>query len=179
MPRLIAEFQTDLRYAIRAAGRRPLLSIVIVATLALGIGVSSGVFTLFDAAVLTPHVASDPASFVQIYVASSTDRTRPGRPGRATLDEYVAFGAARSLKSIVATQRVVVPAGGDAVRVSALLVTCNFFEANGAGPALIGRLLTRADCDSANPVAVAGGRDDRPELDAAAQGIARFLSLTG
>ena len=175
----IDDVVTDLRFALRAAARRPLLSTVIVATLAIGIGVSSGVFTLFDAAVLTPHVASDPGSFARIYIASSGDRTRAARPGNATLDEYQAFGDARSLAAVVATHRVVVPAGPDAVRVAALLVTCNFFDANGAGAALQGRLLQQADCDTSNPVAVLDEDVWRDSFAASPSIVGSAMTLNG
>ena len=154
MRQLIDDLRTDVGFALRGAAARPLLALVIVATLAIGIGVSSGVFTLFDAAVFTPHIAADPASFAQLYVSSTIDRARPGRPGYATLDEYRALASARRLSSLVATRRFVVRAGPDAVPVDLLLVTCNFFAANGAGPAVIGRLLETGDCDHSSPVAV-------------------------
>ncbi len=45
----------DLRLALRALGRKPLFSFIVVLVLALGIGASTSIFTLLDAVVLSPR----------------------------------------------------------------------------------------------------------------------------
>jgi predicted permease len=49
-----ADAVRDLRFAARALGRRPLFSAVVVVVLALGIGATTAIFTLFDAIILSP-----------------------------------------------------------------------------------------------------------------------------
>ena len=55
----------DLRYAVRSLAKRPGFTIVALATLALGIGVNTALFTLFNV-FLRPKPIKDPASVVQI-----------------------------------------------------------------------------------------------------------------
>ena len=55
---------TDIKYSIRGLLRRPGLAAVIVLTLALGIGVNSGIFSLFYQVLLQPVPVYDPASLV-------------------------------------------------------------------------------------------------------------------
>jgi hypothetical protein len=99
--RLLEELAQDVRVAIRGFARQKALAAIVVATLTFGIGVSSGVFTLLDAVALRARV-DDPASFVRVYAAATTDRALPGRPGEATVEEYAAFreraGAASALR---------------------------------------------------------------------------------
>ena len=151
-PALIDELGTDVRFAARAFARHALLSTTVVVTLTAGIGFSSGIFTLFDAAVLRSRVAADPASYAEIFVGSTTDRSRPGG---ASLDELSSFTRARTVRALSAHHRYMVPfaRGGDE-KIPAMLVTCGFFDTIGSGPPLAGRLLVPEDCDSAAPVAV-------------------------
>ena len=59
-------FRTDLRSAIRFCARHPLMSLTVVLTLAVGIGVNAAVFSLLNATYLKtlPIAAAD--RFVQI-----------------------------------------------------------------------------------------------------------------
>jgi hypothetical protein len=45
---------TDLRYGLRALMARPLLTLIAVASLALGIGVNTAIYSLYHQAVLRP-----------------------------------------------------------------------------------------------------------------------------
>jgi len=62
----------DLRYAIRALLKRPGFALVAILTLALGIGVNSALFTVFNAFVLKPLPLKDPGSLVNFDGADST-----------------------------------------------------------------------------------------------------------
>ena len=53
-------FLQDLRLAVRTLRARPGLTLVIVVTLALGIGASSAMFSLVDAALLRPMPFASP-----------------------------------------------------------------------------------------------------------------------
>jgi len=154
--RVLDDFATDVRFALRGFTRQPLVPLVVVATLAFGIGVSSGVFTLFDAVALRPRIDADPASFVRVFAASGTDRLRPGRPDAATLEEYSAFrDQIHSLRAVSAYFRSGASFGGrDETRPRVLLVSCNFFDTYPVSGVLAGRLLDQRDCRSPEPVAV-------------------------
>jgi putative ABC transport system permease protein len=57
----------DVRFALRLLARRPVLTAAIVATLALGIGATSAVFSLVHAVVLRPLAYDEPDRLVPVY----------------------------------------------------------------------------------------------------------------
>ena len=152
------DFAQDLGFAFRSLRQRPALAAIVIATLTFGIGVSSGVFTLFDAVALRARIDTDPASFVRVFTTSTTDPTRPGRPGDATVGEYKVFrDRARTLGALVAYHRDAAPVGArDQGPTRILLVSCDFFGVYGVERALVGRLLQNGDCQTAAPVVVLG-----------------------
>ena len=57
----------DLRLASRNAARRPGFTLLVVLTLALGIGVNSAVFALLDGVLLRPLPYRDPSRIVFVW----------------------------------------------------------------------------------------------------------------
>ena len=57
----------DVRFAVRLLVRTPLLTAAVITTLALGIGVSSAVFSLVHAVVLQPLAYEQPEDLVQLF----------------------------------------------------------------------------------------------------------------
>jgi len=64
--RLMEDVWQDLRYGARMLIKNPGFTVVAVLTLALGIGVNSAIFTLFDLAVLRPFPVKDPETIVNL-----------------------------------------------------------------------------------------------------------------
>src|SRR5687768_187663 len=58
----------DLRYAVRGLRRNPAFTIVAVLTLALGIGATTAIFSVFDAIVLKSLPVKDPD---ELFIASA------------------------------------------------------------------------------------------------------------
>src|SRR5262245_55353551 len=153
---LLDDVAADVRFALRGFRQQKALSAIVVLTLTFGIGVSSGVFTLFSAIGLRPMLDADPETFFRIYAGATTDRTRGFNRGQSTPEEYFAFrdglGSARALS---AQGRFNAGLGeGDTSTVGMNLVSCNFFDVYGPPRAALGRLLQPADCDTAAPVIV-------------------------
>ena len=59
-------FVHDLRFAWRLIRNAPAVSLATIATLALGVGLNAGVFTILDGMIFKPRVTVDPASFVRV-----------------------------------------------------------------------------------------------------------------
>jgi predicted permease len=151
----------DLRFAARSLRRHALLSTAVVGTLTLGIGISAGVFTYYDAEFLRAKVDRDFDSFVQVYSAYTKDAARPGRPGRTTLEDYLAFrDQVKSIGKLTAYADFRAPLGrDDPVEVRTLLVTSDFFSLYDLERPLMGRVLQPEDSSpAATPVVVLSER---------------------
>src|SRR6266480_4238910 len=143
----------DIRYAARSLRRHTALSVTVLATLTLGIGLNTAVFTLINADTLRPHVDKDPSSFLRVHAAYTKDPTHPGYPGKIAIEDYLAFGdKARSCDLAALAQFDAQLGQGDPARVRALLVSNNFFSVYGLERPLLGRLLQRGDYSPASPV---------------------------
>ena len=55
----------DLSYGLRMMRNAPLVSIAVTLTLAVGIGINSGIFTIINGILLRPRADSDPATFAR------------------------------------------------------------------------------------------------------------------
>src|SRR3954468_24599392 len=64
---LVETTMQDVRYAMRALRRRPAYSLVAIATLAIGIGAGTAVFTVVGAVLLRPLPYTAPNELVRIY----------------------------------------------------------------------------------------------------------------
>ncbi|MGD2069181.1 MAG: ADOP family duplicated permease [Gemmatimonadota bacterium] len=129
----------ELRLAIRALARRPTLSLVVVATLGLGLGANTAVFSVLQSVLLAPLPYEDAGRLVRIY---GSRRDRPGESTRM----YLTNPATTELRDHVATlEGVAVLAnyspewadvtGADAPeRVRVLRVSAGYFDVLGATP---------------------------------------------
>jgi predicted permease len=158
--KMIGDLLQDLRYSVRTLRKHALLSAVVVITLTLGIGVSAGVFTYYDSEFLRARVDKDFDSFVRVYAAYTRESSPPGRPGWATLDDYLAFhDRAKSLRTLAAYCQFETSLGqDDPVNVRALMVTPDFFALYDLEQPLMGRLLQAEDFMPGNPVVVLSER---------------------
>src|SRR5436190_4055365 len=122
-------FWQDVVYASRTLRKNALLSVTVIATLTVGIGLNTGVFSMINAIAFRAQVDKDPDSFLCVTTAYAKDGGQAGRWGSSTLDDYVAFRGARSVRDLVGFSLVSASLEQDDPRdVRALLVTCNFFS---------------------------------------------------
>ncbi len=179
--RWIEDLWQDVRFAVRSMRKHALLSAVVIATLTLGVGISAGVFTYFNAVLMRARVDKDFDSFVRVYSAYAKDSAPPGRPGEATLEDYLAFrDRAKSLRNLAAYADFYAPLGkGDSVEARTLLATCNFFSLYDPGKPLMGRLLQPEDCAAASPVVVLGEQLWRNRFAADPQIVGKAVHLNG
>src|SRR5215813_7449029 len=171
----------DLHYSVRSLRRHALLSMVVIATLTLGVGFSAGIFTLINANYLRARVEKDHDSFAQVYSAYTNDPTVLGRPGETTLEDYLAFrDQSKSLRNLAASARIEAPFGrDDPAEARASLVTSNFFSLYDLEQPLMGRLLLPEDCSAANPVVVLSERLWRNRFSSDPQIVGKVVHFNG
>ena len=63
---MFTQLRDDLRYSIRVAARRPWLSLTVIATMVLGIGATTAVFSVIDALLLRPLSFPAPEQLVRL-----------------------------------------------------------------------------------------------------------------
>src|SRR4030095_9087890 len=63
---MFIQLRDDLRYSLRVAARRPWLSLTIIATMVLGVGATTAVFSIVDALLLRPLSFPAPEQLVRL-----------------------------------------------------------------------------------------------------------------
>jgi hypothetical protein len=129
----------DIRYALRYFQRRPGFALAVITTIALGLGLNTALFTIFNAYVLRPISIRDPYS---LY--SFTWVNREGKSHSFSWREFEEFRAGSPAFSDSAAARFLY-AWVDGYPMMGELVTGNYFQMLGVG-ARIGRTLLPEDC---------------------------------
>jgi putative ABC transport system permease protein len=134
----------DLRYALRALRRSPVFATVAVASLALGIGANTAIFTLLDAVVLRSLPVPQPEEIVQL---TQSDVEGNGQYFTNPIWEEIRNRKNESGTTMLAAFSEAsfnTADGGEARRVRGQWVSGEFFALFGMQPAA-GRLLTPRD----------------------------------
>jgi len=151
----------ELRYALRQLRKAPVFTLVAIATLALGIGANTAVFTLLDQALLRSLPVSHPEQLVRLQFTGSA-RGHFNSFGGDDYD-YFSYPMYRDLRdqnqvfeSLIASdlQNVSVAWNNHPEMVGCELASGNYFPALGLQPAM-GRLFVPADdVPNSSPVVV-------------------------
>jgi predicted permease len=137
----------DIRYGARQLRRQPLFTTVAIATLAIGIGANTAVFTLLDQLVLRLLPVQDPSRLVMIWADGPNFGNNNGL-------QVVSYPFCQDLRRSPALESVMcsyntreaVTIDGATESLSVELVSGNYFETLGVRPAL-GRVFSSAADD--------------------------------
>ncbi len=146
----------DVRFALRQFRKRPLFTLVVVVTLAVGIGGNAAIFTVADRVLLQPLPYAAPDDLVRVYTqfpGLGFDKFWMSAPELLELAEWNDF-----FRSVGAWRAgsVNVSGGDTPLRVTAALADAGFFATLGV-PIERGHWLTAAeDRPSTEPVVVLG-----------------------
>ncbi|MPZ16618.1 MAG: FtsX-like permease family protein [Luteitalea sp.] len=143
----------DLRFAVRTLRKSPGFVAVVVATLALGMGGTTAVFSVVQTVLLAPLPYAEPGQLVRFYQGSS-----PAEPGgyltgphvKEVRDHAASFEDVAVLFTYDETGLDLVE-GGQARRLRILRVSSDYFRALRSGP-LRGRAFDRRDETGASHV---------------------------
>src|SRR5450631_4471917 len=145
----MARFLFDLRFALRSLRRSPLFTMVAVASLALGIGANTAIFTLIDQLMLRLLPVAQPEQLVMIWPSGPHMGSNRGGPRLASYPMYQDFQKTAPAFSSVFCQfgtAVSLSFSGRTERVDAELVSRNYFQALGGRPA-VGRVFSPEEDD--------------------------------
>lgn len=139
----LGTFLQDLRYGGRVLYRKPGFAIVAIATLALGIGANTAIFSVVNAAILTPIPVPEPERVVMVW----SDRVN-GQGGNfpTSVLDFLDLRASGVFEKLAGFQTwgYNVLVGNRPERVSGLAVTKDWFEILQVQPSM-GRVFRDAD----------------------------------
>jgi putative ABC transport system permease protein len=132
-------FTQDLRYGVRQLRRSPGFSAVVIATLAVGIGGTTAVFSVMHAVMLAPLPYAQPGQLVRVYQQepeSSVIRAGVSAPHFRVLREQAASFSDVTARYLREDLGLDISNGGHPQRLRVLLVTSNYFRTLRAEPFL-------------------------------------------
>lgn len=155
--RWLDDLVLDLRHAARSFAHSPLFTLVAVATLALGIGAATSIFSVLDAVLWTPPPFSEPERLAMVW---ETDRATGTVREPASVPDFLDLEArSRRFDELAAFQgrQVTLTAPeGQPRRLAALAVTQDFLGMAGVAPRLGRGFEPADDRPGAAPVAWLG-----------------------
>jgi putative ABC transport system permease protein len=118
----------DLRYAVRMLLRAPTFAMTVIATLALGIGANSVIFSAVDAVMLRDAPVADPDSLVDVYTSSGNTLY-----SRSSYPDYFDLRESGTFASLAAYTEVPITADANAQPEPLIgeLVSGNYFDVLG------------------------------------------------
>jgi predicted permease len=139
----------DLRYALRALLKHRNFTAAALVTLALGIGVNTGIFTLLYSLAFRPLPVKDPDSVVSVFQTFEGEFSRhvEGNVELFSYPEYLNYrDRVTGFSGLIASADIGLHPGGDnAERINGLLVTDNYFSLLG-GTSALGRTFFDKEC---------------------------------
>lgn len=160
----LRELGQELRHAARRLSRAPGFALIVVLTLALGVGANTAIFSVLDAVLLKPLPYADPGRLVRVYESDGKNpdnnnymRGRTAYEYRQWDDVFDDFG----VLSIYSEKSADLTTVDGTVRVVTVPVSAGFFDALGVPPAL-GR--TFRDEESVSPGWIADENDQAPDI---------------
>ncbi|HKX26205.1 MAG TPA: ABC transporter permease [Blastocatellia bacterium] len=147
----------DVRYGARTLGRRPAFTLIVVLTLAIGIGANTAIFSTFNGLVLKPLPYPEPDRLVNLRISTHRgQRYQPGVEGDFSLAGSGHFHdwrvRSRSFERLTASRlnSTIFTDGEQTQYVQTMRVTDGFFTTYGIS-AQIGRTFNAQDYGAAAP----------------------------
>jgi putative ABC transport system permease protein len=171
----------DVRHAWRMLRAGPGFAAVAIASLAIGIGANTAIFSLIDAVILKALPVQHPDELALVRIKDPLDGSNPGfeyftNPVWEQLRDRTGASATYAVSS---STSVNLASGGEERRAAALWVNGDFFNTLGLLPSA-GRLLTVADDQRGCPATVVASYGFwQTELGARRDAIGKPISLSG
>ncbi|HTX37127.1 MAG TPA: ABC transporter permease [Bryobacteraceae bacterium] len=167
----------DIRYGIRMVAKSPGFAAIAILTLALGIGANTALFSIVNAVLLNPLPYQQPDQLVAIY-----SQTKEFSHSSISYPNFLDWERSQRSFSAIAAFRAEnynLTGRGEPERVTAEMVSANFFAVLGVNP-VAGRLL-RPDEDhpGAQPVAIVSGGFWKRKFGSSPAAVGQTLRLDG
>ena len=176
--RWATDLSQDVRYALRSLGRTLGFTLVALATLALGIGANTAMFSVLNTFLLAPLPYPEPDRLVRLFRTSIHSQSWPHSPANF-LDHRQRNDVFEHLVAFNPIRQSLLEEGAAAEGLRGMAVTSDFFPALGVSPALGRGFQADDDRPGANRVVVLSDRFWRARFSADPNIINRTLRLEG
>jgi putative ABC transport system permease protein len=171
----------DVKYGMRALVSRPSVTLIVMATLALGIGANTAIFSVVNATLLRPLPFKDPDRIVMVWgylpkLAQNSDKFPSSAANYLSLAKQT-----QTCEQLAAFRQWSwqLTHAGEPEQLQGVRVSANFFEALGARPLAGSTLISDQDQEGAAPVAVISYRLWQKEFGGEPKAIGKNLILNG
>ena len=178
---MMSHVAQDVRYAARSLRKNPVFSLIAVATLSLGMGATTAVFSVLNSIVLTPLPYNEPGQLVRLYsAAEQAPDSRQFVTGLDFLDYRKETDVFQDLASLYTYREggVDLTGTGSPQRVRALPVSADYFDVYRASP-LLGRTFRREEELPGSRLAILSHRVWRNYTDSDPDIVGQSLTLNG
>ena len=165
----------DIRYAFRMLLKKPGFTLVVVLTLALGIGANAAIFSVVKGVLLNPLPYPDPDQLVTFHQSKPNFDT-----GAIPYLNFVDLQRENQTFSAMAVARgagFTLIGVGDAERVTARMVTADFFTVYGIQPTLGRNFAREDDRQGADPVTIISERLWSRKFNSAPDLVGKSITL--
>ncbi|HVZ20051.1 MAG TPA: ABC transporter permease, partial [Vicinamibacterales bacterium] len=147
----MGRLRQDIRYAIRSATRQRWVSLMAILAFALGIGITTAVFSIFNGVLLAPLPYPEPAQLVMVYDTQPACATCP-----ASYPKYIDWKTRNDVFSAMGgsmSASFVMTGHGQAEQVDGVKTTASLKDVFGVDP-MIGRWYTPQEDEPGGPKVV-------------------------
>ena len=136
----------DVRYGIRSLRRNPGFALVIIVTMALGIGANTAIFSVVNGVLLRPLPYTDGDKLVELHQGVGSDPTDPTFDLLFSPKDIADYRLSPSLSDVVEYHQMLFTllGRGEPLRVQTAVVSANYFDVLGVRP-LYGRTFLADD----------------------------------
>ena len=146
----------DIRYAFRILLKRPSFTVIVVLTLALGIGANTTIFSAIDAVLLNPLPYKDPDRLMVVWETNRQLGSELGDRNEAAIGNFLDWRSRNQvfdqLGSLFYTDMILTGIG-EPQRIKSCVVTSNLFQVLGVQP-MLGRSFLPEEEVPGNPHSV-------------------------
>ena len=176
---MLESLLADIRFAIRWLRKSPGFTLIAVASLAIGIGFNTALFTIVDAVLFKPLPVTTPARLVDVFTSDSTGTLEFST---SSYPDYLDLNAQNDVfDGVVGYSPMFASLNLDARSRLAMgeIVTGNYFQVFGVGASLGRTILPSDDAPGAPPVVMVSHRYWARELGSAPDAVGRSLRIRG
>ncbi|HEY7547370.1 MAG TPA: ABC transporter permease, partial [Blastocatellia bacterium] len=143
----------DLRYGLRSLIKQPFFTVIAIATLALGVGANSAIFSVVNAVVLRPLPYPESDRLVKLSQMKLNDPEKEGSVSYLNFRDWKAQGESFDYMTAVQISDFTIKIKDSAERVPGMGVTSDFFPMLGVTPVL-GRVFDAQEEKPGNQIAL-------------------------